>query len=270
MTASCGKIPVMAKTISTVAAGILSACFLARAWSAMAGGAAFTNVLNAADGAEKRGDIARAAAICDAARRLQTNDAANLCALSRHYCDLASLADSKAARQSLVARALDCAQKAALLVPTNATAHASIAVCYAKSCAFAGVKTKIEYSRLFKDEADKAIALDPKQDVAYYLLGRWNYGIASVGFLSRTYVKIVYGGLPRASFQDAAANFKKACELAPKRILYHAGLAMAYEALGEKKAELGELKICRSLKPSDPEDIQAQREAERMALQRSH
>ena len=246
-----------------MAADCALAGLLLVACNATADQSGFTNSLNAADKAERRGDVARAAAICAAAQPLQTNNAANLCVLSRRYCDLASLTNSTAMQKDLVARALDCAQKAALLAPTNATAHASIAVCYAKSCAFADIKTELEYSRLFKQEAEKAIALDPKQNVAYYLLGRWNYGIANVGLFSRAYVKVIYGGLPRASLQDAVAFFKKACELAPNRILYHSGLAMAYGALGEKKLELAELKLCCALKPSDPEDVDAQREAER-------
>lgn len=215
--------------------------------------------------AEERGDVARAAAIYDAARPMQTNDAAHMCVLSHRYCDLTFLTQSIAVQKDLMAHALDCARRAVALEPRNATAHASMAVCYAKSCALAGsdVKTELSYSRLFKQEAEQAIALDPKQDVAYYLLGRWNYGIANVGLFSRAYVKVIYGGLPRASFKDSAAYFQKACKLAPDRILYHAGLAMAYEAMGEKKLELAQLKACCALKPSDQEDADAQQDAVR-------
>jgi tetratricopeptide (TPR) repeat protein len=256
------KIVGVPKIPSTAAAGFVFA-FLFIACNAMADGTEFTNSFKSAARAEKTGDIARATAIYDATRTMVASNAGSLCVLSRHYCDLASLSDSIAVQKDLVARALDCAQKAALLAPTNATAHASIAVCYARSCAFADIKTELAYSRLFKQEAEKALALDPKQNVAYYLLGRWNYGIANVGFFSRAYVKVIYGSLPKASFAESAAYFKKACDLAPDRILYHAGLAMAYDALGEKKLELAELKTCCALKPSGPEDVDAQRDAER-------
>lgn len=227
----------------------------------MASDAAFTNSLYAADLAEKSGNVARAAAIYDAARSRETSDPAKLCTLSRCYCDLAYLTPSTTLQTGLVARALSCARLAETLDPNDPAAHASAAVCYAKSCAFSDLKTQLAYSRLFKQEAEKAIALDPKQDVAWYLLGRWNYGIANVGFFSRAYVRMVYGGLPKASFQSAAAYFQKACKLAPDRIIYHAGLAMAYEAMGRKKLELAELKTCCALKPSDPEDAEARKQA---------
>ena len=97
--------------------------------------------------------------------------------------------------------------------------------------------------------------------MAYYLLGRWNYGVANVGVLSRALVKVIYGGLPKASNEEAIANFKKAIKLAPERVLYHAGLAMVYETIGEKELEILELKKCRTLKPSGLEDEEAQRDA---------
>jgi hypothetical protein len=235
------------------------------AGNARAGDSGFTNSLKQAEIAAKGGDVARAAAIYDAARPRQTNDAANLCVLAHRYCTLTCLAHSANLQKDLVARALDCARQAVALDPSNATAHASVAVCYAKSCALAGtdIKSELSYSRLFKQEAEEAIALDPKQDVAYYLLGRWNYGIANVGFFSRAYVRMIYGGLPKASLNEAVGYFQKACKMEPNRILYHAGLAMAYDALGEKKLELAQLKMCCALKPSDLEDADAQQEANR-------
>lgn len=249
-----------------IARNILSwsfACFLMFSLGAFANDASFTNSLTQADVAVKQGDLQKALMIYNTAQNACASNAVDLCVLSHRYCDLTYLTNSVAVQKDLLARATACAQQAVEDAPTNATAHASLAVCYAKSCNFADIKTELAYSRLFKEEADKAIALDPKQDVAYYLLGRWNYGIASLGLLSRGYVKVVYGGLPKASYQDAIQNFQKAVDLSPNSILNHAGLAMAYEATGEKKSQIAELEECRSLKPLGPEDIEARREAEK-------
>jgi tetratricopeptide (TPR) repeat protein len=171
------------------------------------------------------------------------------------------LAKSAAIQKDLAERALVCSEQAVRAGSNNATAHACLAVCYAKNSAFADLQTRLNYSRLIKQEAEEAIALDPRQDVAYYLLGRWNFGVANVGLLSRAFVKVVYGGLPRASNADAIADFKKAIELAPDRIINHAGLALVYETTGEKDLEIAELKKCRDLKPSGLEDEDAQRDA---------
>ncbi|HTR41649.1 MAG TPA: hypothetical protein VMH87_08545 [Pseudomonadales bacterium] len=223
--------------------------------------AAFTNSLARADLAQKDGNIQEAVKIYHADEQAEGSNAVYLCVLSRRYCDLTYLTNSAAVQKDLVAHALTCAQQAVQDNPTNATAHSSLAVCYAKSCNYTDIKTKLAYSRIFKSEAEKAIALDPRQDVAWYLLGRWNYAMANVGLLSRAYVKMVYGGLPQASLEQAVQNFKKACELAPNSILNHAGLAMAYGAAGEKKLEIAELEKCCALKPHSPEDKEAFQDA---------
>lgn len=222
--------------------GFLTICLLLFKFCAFGGDASFTNSLAQADIAKKHGDVAEALKIYDTAQQTQSSNAVELCMLSRCYCDLTYLTNSTDAQKDLVTRALGCAKQAISADPSNATAHASLAVCYAKSCNYVDTKTKLGYSRLFKEEAEKALALDPKQDVAYYLLGRWNYGIADAGFVARTYVKLIYGGLPQASFADAVTNFQKACKIAPNSILNHAGLAMAYDATGDTKSEIAELK----------------------------
>jgi len=233
------------------------------AFSTCAQDTSFTNSLARADRAEKNGDIQGVLKIYAAVQQAEINNAIHLCVLAHRYCDLTYSAGSAAVQKALLAHALTCAQRAVQDDPKNATAHASLAVCYARSCNFADIKTELAYSRLFKSEAEQAIALDPRQDVAYYLLGRWNYGIATVGFMSRTYVKVVYGSLPPASIPEAIRNFKKACDLSPNRILNHSGLAMAYEAAGDKKQEIAELQKCCTLKPSGPADQDALRDAQK-------
>ena len=226
-----------------------------------ADGYSFTNSLAQAAIAERHGDIPAALKIYLDAQQAESNNASNLCVLARRYCELTYLTNSVVVQKDVIRRALECSLQAVRADPNNATAHASVAASYARSCAFTDIKTQLAYSRLFKQEAEKAIALNPREDIAYYLLGRWNYEIVHVGLLSRVYVRIVYGGLPKASNQDAITNFIKAVELAPERIIYHAGLAMACEAAGEKQLAIAELNKCRALKPSSPEDREAQREA---------
>jgi Tfp pilus assembly protein PilF len=198
---------------------------------------------------------------CNAARQAESTNSAALCVLARKYCDLMYLTSSTDVQKDLAEKALVCSLQAVKADSNNATAHACVAVCYAKKSLYADVKTKLDYSRQIKHESEKTVALDPKQDIGYYLLGRWNYGVANIGLISRAYVRVVYGGLPEASNEEAINNFKQAIELAPDRILNHAGLAMVYETTGDKKSEIAELKKCRELKGISLEDEEAQRDA---------
>jgi len=221
----------------------------------------FTNDLNQAAAAMKTGNTRHALDIYQKAHTAAAGNATELCILSRRYSDLMHQTQFIAAQKDLLARALACAQDAVKAEPKNAIAHTSLAVCYAKECQFADTKTSLIDSRLFKSEAEVAIHFDPKQDVAWYLLGRWNYALANVGFLSRTYVHVVYGRLPAASNADAIANYKSAIAIAPQHILYHESLAEAYKTIGDKKSALAEWQKCLALFPLDPDDLQAKQQA---------
>jgi tetratricopeptide (TPR) repeat protein len=228
-----------------------------------AGDSSFTNALAQSAMAAQHDGMTAALPILVQAEKAESTNSPNLCALARRYCDLMYLTPSTTLQRELADRALECSLQAVRADSNNPTAHACLAVCYAKNCPFSDTKTKLTYSRLFKIEAEKTIALDPTQDIAYYLLGRWNYSIANIGLVSRAFVKVVYGGLPKASNEEAVEDFKKAIQLAPGRIIHHQGLAMAYEALGRGQLEVMELKKCRALKPAGLEDQDAQREAEK-------
>ena len=138
------------------------------------------------------------------------------------------------------------------------TAHLTLAVCYAKNFPYADNQTKVNWSKAIKTECETALALDPKQDVGYYLLGRWNFDVANMNFLIKGVVKLVYGGLPRASNAEAIKNFKAAIALKPERIIHHLELAKVYAATGERILARTELDRCVALKPVDRDDAEAQ------------
>jgi tetratricopeptide (TPR) repeat protein len=240
---------------------MLSGCAVLCAPTVRAGNIAFTNSLAQAAQAEAKGDLAAALNLYQTAEQDASNNAVHLCALSHCYSELTYLTNAPAAQKTFMQLALNCALRAIEANPSNATAHASAAVCYAKICMLYDIKTELVDSRNFKIEAEKAIALDPKQDIAYYLLGRWNYGMANLGILSRTYVRVIYGIQPPASNEAAIQNFKQAVELAPDRLIYYTGLALAYEAAGQRKLEIEALKKCCEMKPVRREDQAAQNEA---------
>jgi tetratricopeptide (TPR) repeat protein len=256
--------PAAASKVQSIVASclcLLLGCLMLAAHSSRAGDYSFSNSFVQAAVAETNKDVTAALKIYSAAERAESTNSADLCVLARKFCDLMYLTKSADVQKDLAEQALACSLQAVKVDSNNATAHACVAVCYAKKSLFADIKTKLNYSRQIKLESEKTIALDPKQDIGYYLLGRWNYGVANIGLVSRAFVRVVYGGLPEASNAEAIANFKKAIKLAPDRILNHAGLAMVYETTGDEKLEIAELKKCRELKGISLEDEDAQRDA---------
>jgi tetratricopeptide (TPR) repeat protein len=230
---------------------------------ARAGDASFTNLLVKGESAAQHNDLPGTLKYYSQASRLAGTNCADLCTVARYYCESMPYASSPEIKKNLAGFARDCSSRAIKAAPTNALAHLALAISYGKSFPFADDETKVKWSRALKEECEKTLSLDPAQDIAYYLLGRWNLGIANMNIFVRGLVKLFYGGLPKASNQEAIKDFKKAIELAPNRIIHHAGLAMVYEELGEKKLELEELKKCHELKPFDREDADEKKDAEK-------
>jgi tetratricopeptide (TPR) repeat protein len=76
------------------------------------------------------------------------------------------------------------------------------------------------------------IALDPNNDLAWHLLGRWYFGFAEVGATKRALARVAYGPLPHAKHEDAARCFEKAIALNPRRLMHYIELGRTYEKMG--------------------------------------
>ncbi len=72
---------------------------------------------------------------------------------------------------------------------------------------------RVQLSRVVKDNAEKAIALDPKNGQAHMTLGGWHFYMADLGWLQKNAAKALYGGLPPASFEKAVEHLGRALAL---------------------------------------------------------
>jgi len=224
-----------------------------------------SNLLADAQLHEQQGETEAALKAYQAAAQLAPTNVDIRCSIAKQYCDSmhnVTRDEKKAFAQKALAAALE-AEKAD---PQSAKAHVCVAVCYAKNFPFLDNSTRVDYSRQIKAEADKAISLDPKFDLAYHMLGRWNFEVANMGFFVKSIVRMAYGGLPKASRELAIENFKKAIELYPARIVNHLQLARCYHVTGHEDLTLAELKQCATLPPIDKDDKDAQRIAKQILV----
>ena len=212
------------------------------------------------DAAEARGDRRAALALFQQAEQLEPKNPAVLLRIARQHSEFVET-EPEAAAKAAAEKSLDYSRRALALDPGNAKAHLSVAVAYGKMTDFVGNKTKLEYSKLVKEEAAKAIELDPSDDFGWHVLGRWHHGVASLNPVLRALAKVVYGGLPPASEEEAARCLRKAAEIAPQRITHHASLARVYEALGQRDLAKKEWQLVLSLPAAGGDDHKAKREA---------
>ena len=187
--------------------------------------------------AEQRLDSAKALELFLAADKAKPNDAFILQKIARQYSDsIVDLpADAVAEKKHRATEALAYAERAVALDPKNAVNVLSLAVCHGTLAVYSDTRTKIRYSRLMEEEAERALALDPNYAWAHHFLGRWNYEIASLGSPAKFFVCIIYGRLPDASFEQAIAHLQRAVELEPKVLSHSIDLGFAYLADGQKE-----------------------------------
>lgn len=168
------------------------------------------------------------------AEKLEPNDAALLVKISRQYAlrmnDLPNKADKVASGR----KALAYAERAVALAPDTADPHLAVAICLGKLTPFMGNREMVEASKQIKTSAEKAVKIDPKNDYAWHLLGRWHQSLANIGGATRALAGIIYGKLPAASNESAVECFRKAIALNSKRLVHFVELGRTYEMMGRK------------------------------------
>jgi tetratricopeptide (TPR) repeat protein len=157
---------------------------------------------------------------------------------------------------------MEYAKKAVHVAPDNADAHVCLSVAYGKMTDFVDNKTKMEYSKVVKSEAERAIQLNPKNDVALLILARWNFEMATLNPVLKVIAQTLYGQLPPASKEQAIEYFQRSIAAAPNGIIQHAQFAEALDSMGKTAEARSEWLKVKQLKPVDAEDRRYIAEAE--------
>ncbi len=199
-------------------------------------------VLSAADAAPliQKGDAAdKALRTTDAlgfylqAEKLMPEDAELLIKIAKQYGEsMTGLSGAK--KQEAGETALTYAKRALKQAPKMADAELAVAICYGRLLDLVPAKTRVEYSRLVHEHATRASKLDPRSDYAWHMLGRWHQAVSDLDFFTKGIVKVVYGGLPNSSLEQAKECFEKAIKLKPDRLAHQVELGRTLAMLGRK------------------------------------
>jgi tetratricopeptide (TPR) repeat protein len=149
-------------------------------------------------------------------------------------------------RDSLYAQAEGYARRAVAADSTGADGHFALAAAIGRASLTMGKKDRIRRAVVIRDEATRAIELNPRHDGAYHILGRWNAEIMRLSGFSRFFAKSFLGAgiFKEASWDAAISNMEKAVELDPGR-LYHrlelAEILVDRKRYAEARAQLDQL-----------------------------
>ena len=169
------------------------------------------------------------------ANRLEPNNVDLLVRIARQYRHLMSDTTSKMEKLRLGNISLQYAQRAAALAPNDSEAQLSPAISYGKMLPYMTSKDQVAASPLIKAAVDRTLQLDPRNDTAWHILGRWNRVLANVNVVKRLLAKAVYGDLPVTTNEEAETCLRKAIAINPKRLIHYIELGRIYAEMGRKK-----------------------------------
>jgi tetratricopeptide (TPR) repeat protein len=167
------------------------------------------------------------------AEKLDPNNVRLLVHISREYRHLMSDESDRTGKVKLGSMAVEYAKRAAAIDPKDPDAQLAVAISYGKVQPYEGYRQRFDAVHVIKSAADKTIELDPHNDLGWHVLGRWYQGLAEVDPLHRALAQAL-GGLPPATYQDAATCFEKAIQLNPNRLMHYIALGKVYVEMGKK------------------------------------
>lgn len=204
------------------------------------------------------------------AEKLDPTNARLLVRIARQYRHLMSDASSRDEKFRLGTAAVDYSKRAVALAPNDAEAHLALAISLGKVLPLQGSKEQVANTRLIRKEADRVLVLDPRNDLAWHVLGRWYLNLADVSTFKRALAQVTVGKLPSATYEEAEQSFLKAIELNPNRLMHYIELGRTYAQMGGHDAEARKNVTKGLAMPNTEKDDPETKETGRQILKKLH
>ena len=168
------------------------------------------------------------------AEKIEPKNPELLVRIARQYRYLMTDASDTQEKLRLGHLALDYSERAAACGPKDCDAQLAPAITLGKMLPFMPVKEQVSASPRIKESVDKALAIDPRNDNAWHILGRWNRVLAEISSAKRFLAGMIYGQLPKGSIDEAEQDMKKAIAINPHRLMHYIELGRIYAQMGRK------------------------------------
>jgi tetratricopeptide (TPR) repeat protein len=212
----------------------------------------------------RAGDYEQAVALI---RPLLERDPENhglLCDIADNLTDWARITEDEDEQEARYEEAVEYARRAVATDSSSAQGWFQFGKAYGRLALFKGGKTKVNMSKEVKQAFEMAIELDPRHAGSLHGLARWHREVANLSWLLKTAAKIIYGGLPPASNEEAVRLFEQAIEIEPETISHHLELGKTWLEMKEKEKARAEFELVLSLPEDDAEDPDWKTEAEEL------
>jgi tetratricopeptide (TPR) repeat protein len=121
--------------------------------------------------------------------------------------------------------------------PDSAAVYAYLALSYGNRAVYVGGKEKIKFAHKIKDNAAKALRMNPHDYLPYIILGIYNRQIAGLNWFERAFANTFFGKVPEGSYDEAIKMFTAALKIKPRVILTTYQLSRVYRDMGDEQKE---------------------------------
>ncbi|XP_006883074.1 PREDICTED: regulator of microtubule dynamics protein 3 [Elephantulus edwardii] len=187
--------------------------------------------------------------------------------LARAYSDMCELTEEMSEKKSYAVSGKEAAEAALEKGDKNAECHQWYAVLCGQLAEHEGIQRRIQSGFSFKEHVDKAIALQPENPMAHFLLGRWCYQVSHLSWLEKKTATALLESPLCATVQDALQSFLKVEELQPG--FSKAGriyISKCYRELGKNSEARRWIKLALELPNVTNEDSAFQKDLEELQV----
>ena len=156
--------------------------------------------------------------------------------------------DSKELRLHYFNEALYWARKAVEADTQHVVTHAPemMSTSFAAILSVSGLKKQATLADSVRIYAENAIEIDPNNDRAYHILGRWHYEVGKLGWMTKFLSGVIFGSSPKGSMDLAIHYFEEAIR-ANDVIVHHYWLGEALLKSGDKKSAVKQFQIIQDM-----------------------
>ena len=152
------------------------------------------------------------------------------------------------------------AETAIKVNPKAADGYYALSVAMGRKALIESGNERINAVKEIKTNADKALAINPNHGRSWHVLGKWNYEVSNLNGLEKAALKILYGGLPKASLTESIRCYEKAKQLEPVFALNNLELAKAYHRNDEDEKAIALLKNLPTIPARTEDDARIRKE----------
>lgn len=148
------------------------------------------------------------------------------------YCMMGNESEQEQSRLKYYQTASRLKNNLWLFDSTSADALYANALVSGRMIEFVSIKEKAQLTKLIKESADQAIKKDPQHLMSLYTLAKWHDEVSSLNPAAKAAMKVMFGGLPPASIEEALSLYKKVRDISPTFISNNLDYAMALKKTG--------------------------------------